>query len=91
MLFRPHSMEHTQLPRGNYRKISLDLMADFVDHNVLLLLWSALQNVLDSTPTVENILGYRRVEVLSVQHLNWTLDLDLPIFDLLIDSIQPWI
>ena len=59
-------MEHTQLPRGNNRKISLNLMTDFVDHNVLLLVWSALQNVLDSTPTVEDVLGYRWVEVLSV-------------------------
>ena len=91
MLFRPDSMEHTQLPRGNNRKISLDLMTYFFDHNVLLLVWSALQNVLDSTPTIEDVLGYRRVEVLCVQHLDWTLDLDLPILDLLIDGIQPWI
>ena len=75
MVIGPHAMKNTQLPCCDYRVVSLDVVVDLVDDDVLLFRreFSCLQRLLNRAPGVEELLRNGGMEVLTVNHLDGTL------------------
>jgi len=70
-------VKNTQLPRCDDRVVSLDVVADLVDDDVFLFRreFSCLQRLLNRAPGVEELLRNCGMEVLTVDHLDGTLEL----------------
>ena len=84
-------MEHTKLPSLHDCEVSLNLVTDLVNDDVLLFLGTGtvFERFLDRAPGIKVLFGDSTVKLFRVEHLDGALEAHLALTDALVDSVVP--